>query len=102
MGAAALALPALEVAVGRRCATLARRQLVWIHPKTHRATGLPPLRAGCGEDLAEAFGFGLRADAHRTRHDQHPHAVGDLATTQHVGYDTQIFDPAVGERPDEH
>src|SRR6476619_3553628 len=101
MGAATLALPALEIAVGRRRAPLARRELVRIHAKTHRTAGLAPLRPGGGEDLAEAFGFGLRAHPHRAGDDQHPNAVGDLAAAQDVCDDSQILDPSVGARSDE-
>src|SRR5882724_9428918 len=102
MSATALALSALEIAVGRRRATLSWRQLVRIHAEAHRAAGLAPLRPGGREDLAEAFGFGLRPHPHRARHDQHPHAVGDLAAAQDVRDDTQILDPSVGTRPDEN
>src|SRR6476619_2021275 len=38
VGAAALALAALEVAVGRRGAALARSQLVGVHAQAHPAT----------------------------------------------------------------
>ena len=44
--AAALALAALEVAVGGRGAALARLQDVGVHPQAHRAAGLAPLEAG--------------------------------------------------------
>src|SRR6476646_6358783 len=55
-----VALPALEVAVGGRGAALARRQLVGVHGKAHRAAGLAPVEAGGLENLVEAFGLGLR------------------------------------------
>ena len=38
-----------------------------------------PLGAGLGEDLVEALGLGLQAHPRRAGHDEHPHAVGDLA-----------------------
>ena len=59
VGAAAFALAAFEVAVGRRRATLARRELIGVHAEAHRAAGLPPFGTRGGEDLAQAFGFGL-------------------------------------------
>src|SRR5687767_11071122 len=37
VGATTLALSTLEVAVGRRSCPLPRRQLVRVHPETHRA-----------------------------------------------------------------
>src|SRR5580765_5655799 len=46
MGASALALTALEVAVGRRRAALLRCELVGVHPEAHRASGTAPLSTG--------------------------------------------------------
>src|SRR5258705_6057386 len=94
MGAATVALPALEIAVGRRRATLSWRQLVGIHAEAHRAAGLAPLGPSGGEDLAEAFGFRLRPHPHRARNDQHPHAGRDLSTQEDVRDNTQILDPS--------
>src|SRR4051794_5111059 len=51
VGAATLALPSFEVAVGRRGAALTGRQLVGVHPEAHRAARQTPLRAGLEEDL---------------------------------------------------
>ena len=85
MRASALALPSLEVAVGRRRAALAWRELVGVHAQAHRAAGLPPLGAGRGEDRVEALLLGLLAHPHRTRDDEHPHAVGDLASLDDFG-----------------
>src|SRR5690606_41020262 len=56
--AAALALPALEVAVGGGGAALAGRELVGIHAEAHRAARLPPFGAGGGEDLTQTLRFG--------------------------------------------
>ena len=74
VGAAALALPALEVAVGRRRAALPRGQLVGVHAQAHRAAGVPPLGAGLLEDLVETLGLGREPDPHRAGDDEHPHA----------------------------
>ena len=62
VGAALVALAALEIAVRGRGAALARIELVGIHRKAHRAAGLAPFEAGFDEDLVEAFGFGLLFD----------------------------------------
>ena len=101
MRAATLALPPFEVAVRGRRATLARRELIWIHSQTHRAAGLSPLRSGGGEHFAQALRFGLGAHPHRAGHDEHPHAVGDLAAAEHVGDHAQILDTPVRARADE-
>src|SRR5688572_26556494 len=46
VGPAALALAALEIAVGRGGAALPRRELVGVHPQAHRASGVTPLGSG--------------------------------------------------------
>ena len=51
MGAAPVALAALEIAVGGGGAALAGLQLVGIHAKAHGAAGLAPFEAGGREDL---------------------------------------------------
>src|SRR4051794_6216757 len=55
----ALALPALEVAVGGRRAALAGRELVGVHPEAHRAAGAAPLGARLHEHPVEPLGLGL-------------------------------------------
>ena len=64
MCAAALALSPFEVAVGRRGAALPGGELIGVHAEAHRATRLPPFGARRGENLTEAFLFGLRAHPH--------------------------------------
>src|SRR5690606_33563362 len=55
VGAAALALPAFEVAVRSRRAALPRLELVGVHAQTHRATRRAPLGARLGENLVQAL-----------------------------------------------
>ena len=72
MGAAALALAALEVAVRGGGAALPRFQLVRVHAQAHGAAGEAPLGAEVLEDLVQALGLGLEADAGGAGHHQHP------------------------------
>src|SRR5690349_9440133 len=102
MCTATLTLPAFEISVRGRRAPLPRRQLIGIHTETHRTAGLPPFRSSGSEDLAEAFGFGLRTDPHRPGHDKHPHTIGDRASAQNVGDNTQILDASIRARAHEH
>src|SRR6266851_4210625 len=51
--ASALALPPLEVAVRRACASLARLQHVGVHRDTHAASRLAPFETGLRENLIE-------------------------------------------------
>ena len=55
VGAAALALPSLEVAVRGGRGALAGGQLVRVHAQTHRAARVPPFGAGLGEHLVQAL-----------------------------------------------
>ena len=77
VGAAAGALPSLEVAVRRRRAPLAGLEDVRVHPEAHRAAGAAPFEAGALEHLAEALLLGLALHLRRARHDDRVHAVGD-------------------------
>ncbi len=96
MGAAALALPSLEVAVGGRGGSLAGGQLVRVHPEAHRAAGVPPLGTGLGEHLVEALRDRLEGDPYRARHDEHPYAVGDPAAPYDLGGGAQVLDAPIG------
>src|SRR6476661_8273015 len=55
MGAAALALPALEVAVRGRGAPLAAAEHVIVHAQAHRAPGIPPLEPRLAEHPVQAL-----------------------------------------------
>src|SRR5689334_15765726 len=59
MRAPACTLTALEVAVRRRRAALARLQTIGVHREAHRAARLAPFETGVGEHLVEAFAFRL-------------------------------------------
>src|SRR4051794_3767592 len=67
----ALALPALEVAVGRGGGALAGTERVRVHPQAHRAAGEAPLGARVGEDLVQTLGLGGLAHLVGARHDHH-------------------------------
>src|SRR5215472_12054254 len=102
VGAAAFALSALEVAIRRGGAALARGQLVGVHAETHGTSGASPLGAGRGEDGVEALRLGLCAHPHRARHDEHPDPVGDAPALDHPGHGAEILDAAVRAGADEH
>src|SRR5665648_220435 len=60
VGATALALATLEVAVGSRRAAFPRRQLVRIHPQAHRASSQTPLRTRLGKHPVQALTLSLK------------------------------------------
>src|SRR3954471_17288804 len=99
--AAAGALAALEVAVRRRRAALARVQLVGVYGPAHGAAGAAPVEARLGEDLVQALSLGLRLDLHRARDDHGVHVAVDLLARDHLGRRAQVADAGVGARADE-
>src|ERR1700727_3080649 len=101
MGAASIALAALEIAVRGRGATLARLELVGVHGEAHRAAGLAPLEASGEEDLVETLSLGLRLDQARSRHDHRVDALADLMAIRDRGGGAQILDAAIGAGADE-
>ena len=101
MGAAALALTSLEVAVRRRRGPLPRGQLVGVHAEAHRATGKAPLATELLDDLVDAFGLGLKPHTSRAGHDHQTNAVGLLLAFDDAGEVAQVVEPRVGARPHE-
>src|SRR5256885_11707748 len=62
MRAAATPLAPFEVAIARRCATLARLQNVGIHSQAHRAASFTPFKTCRAEDAIQTFA--LRCSLH--------------------------------------
>src|SRR4051812_6622752 len=57
MRPSAAALPAFEIPVGRGSRALAGSERVGIHPQTHGASGVAPLKAGLPENTVEPSCF---------------------------------------------
>src|SRR4051794_30736681 len=96
MRAPAKTLAAFEIAVRGRGAALARRELVGIHCKAHRAAGLAPIETGAFKNLVEPFGFGLHLYQARARHDHRVDAVMHVPAFDDLCGGAQILDAAVG------
>ena len=101
VGATALALPSLEVAVGGRGAALTGRELVGVHAQAHRAAGAAPLAAGLLEDDVEALVLGLHPHPHRTGYDEQAGVLVDRAALDDLGGEAEVLDAAVGAGADE-
>src|SRR5271157_237322 len=65
------ALAAFEVAVAGGSAALLGREDVGIHPETHRASRLAPLRACFLENSIKSFALGGQFDRFGSRYHQH-------------------------------
>src|SRR5947209_7933949 len=96
MRAAARSLPALEVAVRRRGAPLARLKDVGVHPEAHRAPCAPPLESGTLEHITQALLFRLELDLRRPGNDDRLHTVRHVAAGNDLGRGAQVLDPRVG------
>src|SRR6059058_1648366 len=94
--APALALSALEVAVARRGAALARTQDVGVHPQAHRAAGLAPLEARLTKHRVKPLGFGRALHGLRAWHDHRVHLAAGLMASQHLRRGAQVFEARVG------
>src|SRR5690606_19060692 len=97
----ALALAAVEVAARGERGPLPRLQLVGVHAQAHRAAGVAPLGTEVEEDLVQALGLGLEADAGRARHDEDADVVVLLAALDDVDDGAQVLDTTVRARADE-
>src|SRR5437762_8393760 len=101
MRTATRALASLEVAIGRRGATLSRRKTVRVHTEAHRAAGLAPFEAGFAEDAIEAFAPPLLLDQPGARHDQSQlHIFVDAPALYDRGRGPQVLDARLGARTD--
>src|SRR5216110_2639899 len=101
MGPASTPLPALEIPVAGRGATLAGAEDVRVHPEAHRAAGIAPLEAGLAEDRIQSLGLGLPLDAHRSGHDHGPYLRMHCLAAHHRRRQAQVFEAGVGAGADE-
>src|SRR3954470_2100105 len=101
MRAPAGPLSTFEVAVRGGSRALAGMQDVRVHAETHRAPCAAPLGTGTTKDVVESFRLGGNLHRHRPWYDEHPHALGDLASVEDARGGAQVFDPTVGARAHE-
>src|SRR5437763_15874895 len=101
MGPAALALPALEVAVARGRAAVARAQDAGVHPEAHRAARAAPFEARRFEDVVQTFSLGLQLDGDAPGNDQRAEPVLHLPASDDLGGRPEVLDPRVRARTDE-
>ena len=104
MRAAARALPALEIAVRRRRAALARLELVVVHREAHRASGLAPFEArrrGKSRSRPSASACAFTRPEPGTTIASFT-LFGDVAAARDRRRLPQVLDARVGARADEH
>src|SRR5271166_829606 len=90
------ALAAFEVAVAGGSAALLGREDVGIHPETHRAPRLTPLRACFLENLVEAFLLRGLLYGFRSWNDKDGYIRMHLVSVNDFRRGPQIFQPPVG------
>src|SRR5579859_5741535 len=91
VGATALALTSLEVAVRGAGAAFARLKDVRIHAQAHAAASLAPFEPRVSEDAVQAFELGGHFDLVRARHDHRPHVGIDVLAAHDLSRRTQVF-----------
>ena len=96
------ALAALEIAIARADAELARAGDVAVHAEAHRAARLAPFGAGGRQDLVEATRLGLGLDLLGPGHDEHAHPIGNAAPFEQACSLLDIREASVGAAADEH
>src|SRR5450631_3841344 len=101
MGTSAGPLPADEVAVRGRHATLTRSNGLAVGGQAHRAARRTPFEAGGQKGQMQAFGFGVAPRLFGARHDPRRDAGCDTAACDHAGGFAQVAESAVGTRADE-
>src|SRR5215212_4916564 len=101
VGAPALALAPLEVAVRGRGAALALGEDVWVHPQAHGAPGAAPVESGVAEHTREPLLFGLGLHLGRPGDDHRLDRGGDAPPFDDRGGLAQVLDARIGARSDE-
>mmetsp|Transcript_21133 Transcript_21133/g.29051 ORF Transcript_21133/g.29051 Transcript_21133/m.29051 type:complete len:599 (+) Transcript_21133:398-2194(+) len=100
--AAAVALPALKVAVAGGGAALLRLELVRVHGQAHGAAGLTPVEARGQQHLVQPLGLRLLLDQPGARHHHRVHAGRHPPPLCHLDHLADVLDAAVGAAADEH
>src|SRR5687767_13464294 len=101
MRASTAALPAFEVSVARRSATLARLQYVSVHSQTHRTSCLAPFKTRFAKDSIETFALGSLLDLLRSGHNHRADRRIDAITFHNTRRRSQVFDARIRTRADE-
>src|SRR5271154_5539344 len=81
-GSRAYALAAFEIAIAGADGILPGRDGIAVHPQTHRAAGLTPIRARGLEYVGVSGGLGVALDLLRARYDEQSHTGRDLAALE--------------------
>ena len=94
--AALVTLTPFKIAVRRRCAALARLQLVGVHRKAHLAARLAPLETSGFENLVEAFRFRLHLHEAGAGDDLRVDVGIDRLAFDHARHSAQVLDTRIG------
>src|ERR1700722_333052 len=102
MGPSAAPLPAFEIAVAGRGATLPRLQNVRIHSQAHRASRLAPLKSGVLKYPVQPFLLGYTLHRLRARYHHRPNFRTHVMSFRNPRRSPQIFNARVGARSDKN
>src|SRR5271163_5010704 len=88
-------LTAFKIPVAGRSTALAGGQNVRVHPETHGAPGLTPLKSCFEEDAVEPLALGLYLDCLRARYDHGAYVRVNMMSSDNFGCGAQILDAGV-------
>ena len=100
MSSATFSLSPFEITVAGRSTPLARLKFVRVHCQAHAATRFPPLETGFGEDLVQAFFFGLPLDQAASGYHHRIDSRSDLVSLGNFSRCTQVLDSGIGTGSD--
>src|SRR5260370_29692031 len=101
VGASAVALAALEVAVAGGGAAFALGKLIAIHSDAHATSGFAPFETGSAENVGQSLFFGHAAHLHRTGYHDGANVGRDMLIFDILSCHTQVFQARIGAGADE-
>ncbi|KAH3663570.1 hypothetical protein OGAPHI_004971 [Ogataea philodendri] len=92
-----------EISVRGGCTSLIWVEDIWVHTKTHRATGFSPFETSSLEDLVETFSLGLLFNKTGSWNNHGGlDVVGLLMSSNNLGSSSQVLNTRVGTRTNKH
>jgi hypothetical protein len=100
--AATLALPAFEIAIGGRSATISLLEAIAIHGNAHRTAGSAPLETSVKKDPVEALRLSLFAHLCGARYDDGLDVRCDLPAGYDSGSRPKVLKASIGAGTNEN
>src|SRR5450755_1607371 len=102
MSSPTASLPTFKISIAGGGAALSRLQNVRIHAQAHRASRLPPFEPGILKNAMQPFPLGHALHRLRTRNHHCPNFRTHVMSLSHARRGSQIFNPRIRARSNEH